>query len=406
MNPYEDTKDVKLVFDSEYSNKQSLFGFNNQFQNFKTYTCKIPLNLPEDFKKEYLNWFDDLKQSDIIILVEKYDVNKYEIITSNKNQGFQKFLIAGIINYFHSNFDIIFEKKISEIDYFDTRMYKDNEDFIINKILSPPEGEELVESIITDFIKNIKYKSPKSKYLKFSFKGENKEKEDIKFDLDIINPIESKKNNKEIYYECCKLFDSLYIDDKLTDFEIYIQTPEDPKMPKLCEIYKELQDSINFTHGKDIWSNLLISIGSFGILRVYNGEYLEDFINILENKMNINEYDNKYDYIKNYRIMIKTIYKYMNDIYGISNENFNIFMFTILNSWDTNEEYLIKRCYFNIRANNLLKKINTPNSLNNNQKNGLIKKFIQNNGVYFSKKQLEEMTSFYYVEQILSNFTK
>ena len=119
--------------------------------------------------------------------------------------------------------------------------------------------------------------------------------------------------------------------------------------------------------------------------------------------MNKEDYKNNFEYTKSYQIMIKTIYKYTNEIFGSTNENFNIFMYTIFNSYDTQEEFLIKRGYFNIKANNLLKKINTPN-FDNNKKIELIDSFIKNNGVYFSKKQLEEQTSFKYVEQILSKY--
>lgn len=406
MNPYQNTKDIKLIFESEYSDKQKLFGFNDTFQNFKVFKCKIPLILPVEFKNEYINWFDNLKQSDIIILIEKYDENKYEIITSNKNIGFQKFLIAGIVNYIDNNNNTIFEQITNETEtvYYNTRMYKINEDFIKNDILSPEEGKELEDYKITNFIKKIKYNSPKSKFLKFSFIGKDEEKGDVFLDLDIINPINNTKNDKEIYFKCSELFDKLYnIDDKLSDFEVYIQTPEDLKIPKLLEKNQELRKLIGYNINDDIWKNLLISIGNFGVSRLINGDYLDDFINVIEKNMNKEDYNNKFEYTKGYQIMIKTIYKYMNEIFGSTIENFNIFMYTIFNSCDNQEEFLIKRGYFNIKANNLIKKIKTPN-FDNNKKNGLIKKFIQNNGVYFSKKQLEEKTSFHYVEQILSKY--
>lgn len=406
MNPYKDIKDIKLFFESEYSDKQKLFGFDDIFKNFKVFKCRIPLILPSEFKNEYMTWFDNLKKSDIIILIEKYDKNKYEILTSNKNFGFQKFLIAGIVNYIGNNNNIIFEQKITETVFYNTRMYKIYEDFIKNDILCPEKEKELEDYKITNFIKKIKYNSPKSKFLNFKFTGKDEEKKDIFLDLDIINPINNTKNDKEIYFKCSELFDKLYNidnDNKIYDFGVYIQTPEDPKIPKLLESNQELRNLIGYDINDDIWKNLLISIGNFGISRLINGEYLNDFINVVEKNMNKDDYNNKFEYTKGYQIMIKSIYKYTNEIFGSTNENFNIFMYTIFNSCDTQEEFLIKRGYFNIKANNLLKKIKTPN-FDNIKKNRLIKKFIQNNGVYFSKKQLDEKTSFHFVEQILLEY--
>ena len=85
------------------------------------------------------------------------------------------------------------------------------------------------------------------------------------------------------------------------------------------------------------------------------------------------------------------------------NENFNVFMNTVLNCNDKFENFILQRGHFTVRANNFLNKIKS-NTTTKVKKQELIKKFIKTNGVYFSRKQLEEPTSFEYVEQILSIF--
>lgn len=406
MNPYQSTKSVKLQFISESSNKQILFGFNKDFQNFQVYICKIPLKLPKKFLKEFTNWFNCQKKIPILILVEEYEENYFKIITSNRDIGFQKFLIAGIVYFINTNHDEIFDIKNEKIEneFFDIRMYKYNEDFITNDILSAkPEGIE--DYKIIDFIKSIKYKSPKAKYLKFHFIGNDSKMEDIYFDMDVIADFETTKNDKDIFAKICDIFDKLfnYEEERNTTFEVYIQIPKDPNIIKLIEDNKDIRESIKIDIDIDIWQNFLIAIGRFGISRIINGTYFEDFISIFKKIMGECEFRNKFEHTKNCQIMIKTMYKYMNEIYGISNENFNVFINTVLNCNDKFENFILKRGHFTVRANNFLNKIKS-NTTTKVKKQELIKKFIKINGVYFSRKQLEEPTSFEYVEQILSIF--
>lgn len=402
MNPFQKIDNIKLSFVGENSNRQKEFGFNGNLINFKAYTCHIPLVLPETFPDEFLKLFEKDKKNDIKLIIEKNDKDNYKIMTSNKNNGFHKFLINCCVRYLRDNFKTIFERpqqKSEPPEYFQQNLFKEDEKIIKEEFLA---GECKAETI-SNFFKKIKYNSPKASYLSFIFEDESYKTK--YFDLNMISEIEDEKNDKFIFEEACALFDSLYDYEKdiVPEFYVTIDTVKDPKIYELINKFSKFRESINYEFTDELWKDFLLAIGDFGIARLSAGNHLHDLIDVLENyieNMSV-QYNAEKSHFKMRQKTIKKLYKFTNNIFGTESENFKIFLNTILNSSDNNDKFLIKRGKFCISANNLLKKIdNEYKDFSETDLKKRISKFISNNKHYFSDYQRSEETSFNFVKAI------
>lgn len=387
MNSFQNIKDIKLAFIKIISYRNKKFNFKSSNYDFYEFKCKIPIKLNTDFPVFYQRWYNSTVKNNSKIIIDK-ESDYYTLCTSSNNIKFHKYLIFGILDYIKSNKTILFEEPI-KFNKSPIVFERSLEDYNYQQIINWLEIGICYESII-NFMKNLKLLNPKAKFLTSTFKNAPS----FGFNFDLLD-----LPNEKLIPKINGFLDQLFMYNEEEDFYTLKEYTlnytylKDDRIPVLLQNNKDYKESINFNYDDITWKDYLLSIGNYGINILVNREIINEYADGIEIYLSNQKIeDDKIS--KKRQFNIKKLYNcYVNQ--EIQSKDFHIYSSVILNSNDTNNNFLIRRGLFCIKANNLLKSNNTENYLKR------VKQFIKNNKTFFTRRQKENDCSGYYIDQLL-----